>query len=126
MASEVERVALQFKNIQLAKAEGKENPITGQHVELTIQPVVNQEIDKADLKAFLTVKLPNHMTPMRIKISKINIGHRYKKFEMNMKTESILYSKNLILRDARNDSEFILKLEQIQKKQNIYPLLPLH
>ena len=33
-----------------------------------------------------------------------------KKFEMNMKTESILYSKNLILRDAtENDSEFILK-----------------
>ncbi len=79
MASEVERVALQFKNIQLAKAEGKENPITGQHVELTIQPVVNQEIDKADLKTFLTSQLPNHMTPMRIKISKINIGHRYKK-----------------------------------------------
>ena len=45
---------------------------------------------------------------------------------MNMKTESILYSKNLILRYAtENDSEFILKLRTDPKKQNIYPLLPL-
>ena len=37
MASEVEKVALQFEGVELAKAEGNFNPITGQHVELTIQ-----------------------------------------------------------------------------------------
>ena len=35
MASEVERVALQYEHVELAKAEAKPNPITGQHVELT-------------------------------------------------------------------------------------------
>ena len=38
MASEVERVALQFDGVELAKAEGKPNPITGQHVELNVRP----------------------------------------------------------------------------------------
>ena len=37
MASEVERVALQYENVELVKAEAKPNPITGQHVELTVQ-----------------------------------------------------------------------------------------
>ena len=37
MASEVERVALQYGYVELAKAEAKPNPITGQHVELTVQ-----------------------------------------------------------------------------------------
>ena len=37
MASEVERVALQYEHVELAKAEAKPNPITGQHVELTVQ-----------------------------------------------------------------------------------------
>ena len=36
MASEVERVALQYEYVELAKAEAKPNPITGQHVELTV------------------------------------------------------------------------------------------
>ena len=38
MASEVERIVLQFEGIELAKVESKTNPITGQHVELIVQP----------------------------------------------------------------------------------------
>lgn len=79
MASEVERVAVQFENIQFAKAEGKSNPITGQHVELTVQHTPNTEIDKLKLKQFLGKSLPLHMVPKRIKISKIAIGHRFKR-----------------------------------------------
>ena len=37
MASDVERAAVQYQNVELAKAEPKSNPITGQHVELTVQ-----------------------------------------------------------------------------------------
>ena len=37
MASEVERVVLQYENVEFVKAEGKPNPITGQHVEVTVQ-----------------------------------------------------------------------------------------
>lgn len=79
MASEIERVALQFENIELAKAVGKPNPITGQHVEITIQLVKNYDLDMVKLKAHFNSKLPNYMIPRRIKISTVSIGHRFKK-----------------------------------------------
>ena len=79
MASELERIALQFKYIEFAKAEGKPNPITGQHVELVLQPKKGYKIDQSSLKTFLKNNLPRHMMPMRIKMSKVNIGHRLKK-----------------------------------------------
>jgi acyl-CoA synthetase (AMP-forming)/AMP-acid ligase II len=78
MASEVERVALEFDGVELVKAEGKFNPITGQHVELSIQ-AKEKYLNIVEIKTFLKNKLPKHMMPSRIKISKINIGHRYKK-----------------------------------------------
>ena len=79
MASEVERVALQFEGVELVKAVGKSNPITGEHVELTVQPTLDNDIDKDNLKAYLSSQLPNHMMPKRIKISSVSVGHRYKR-----------------------------------------------
>ena len=79
MASEVERVALQFEGVELAKAEGKLNPITGQHVELTVQSSLIYDIDKAKLKIFLSDVLPSHMLPKRLKVSTVAVSHRYKK-----------------------------------------------
>ena len=79
MASDVERVALKYDNIEFVKAEAKINPITGQHVELTVQPARDYTLDKTDLKIFLSEQLPNHMMPKRIKVASVNIGHRYKK-----------------------------------------------
>ena len=79
MASEIERVALQFEGVELASAEGKANPITGQHVELVVQPVEGCEVDKASLKSFLESQLSSHMVPKRLKVSKVAVGHRFKK-----------------------------------------------
>ena len=79
MASEVERVALQYEFVELAKAEAKPNPITGQHVELTVQPASNGEVDKVGLKTFLAAQLPNHMMPKRIRVSSVGVGHRFKR-----------------------------------------------
>ena len=79
MASEVERVALQYEYVELAKAEAKPNPITGQHVELTVQSVANHEVDKSGLKMFLTEQLPNHMMPKRIRVASVSVGHRLKR-----------------------------------------------
>ena len=79
MASEVERVALQFKGVELAKAEGKPNPITGEHVELTVQPKSSYEIDKHQLSNYLSSQLQNHMVPKRLKIGAILVGHRLKR-----------------------------------------------
>lgn len=79
MASEVERVALQYKHVELVKAEAKSNPITGQHVELTVQSNPKIKIDKTDLKKFLSKQLPNHMMPKRIKVESVSVGHRFKR-----------------------------------------------
>ena len=79
MASEVERVALKFPGVELVKAEGKSNPITGQHVELTIQSTSNTDFDKAKLKVFLSETLPKHMLPRRLKFSGVAVGHRFKR-----------------------------------------------
>lgn len=79
MASEVERVALQYEGVELAKVEGKSNPITGQHVELTVQAAPNADIDKAMFKAFLNDTLPNHMVPKRLKVASVAVGHRFKR-----------------------------------------------
>ncbi|MDB4115494.1 fatty acid--CoA ligase family protein [Planktomarina sp.] len=79
MASEVERVALQFDGVELVKAEGRPNPITGQHVELNVQAVRNVNIDKSALKNFLSSKLPSHMVPKRLTISSVIVGHRFKR-----------------------------------------------
>ncbi len=79
MASEVERVVLQYEHVELAKAEAKPNPITGQHVELTVQPALNSEVDKAGLKRFLAAQLLSHMMPKRIKVASVSVGHRFKR-----------------------------------------------
>ena len=78
MASDIEKIVLQFEGIKFAKAVGKDNPITGQHVELIVQFVSNNN-DKDRLKLYLNSKLPSHMLPKRIKVSLFKVGHRFKK-----------------------------------------------
>lgn len=79
MASEVERIALQYEHVEFAKAEAKPNPITGQHVELTVQFTPKSEIGTAGLKAFLSEQMPNHMMPKRIRVALLSISHRFKR-----------------------------------------------
>jgi len=78
MASEVESIALEFPNIRFAKVFVRKNPITGQHIELFIEPN-HEKFREESLKEFLDKKLQTHMTPKRITIGKIQINHRYKK-----------------------------------------------
>lgn len=79
MASEVERVALLFPDVSLVKAYPKQNPITGQHVELLVQPNEGAAIDKSALAAFLKASLQPHMMPKRIRIEEVQVGHRFKR-----------------------------------------------
>ena len=79
MASEVERVALTFPNVSLVKATPKQNPITGQHVELVVQPAAAKNVDKNKLMVFLKERLQPHMVPKRIHIDNISVGHRFKR-----------------------------------------------
>lgn len=79
MASEVERVVLSFPNITLVKAVAKQNPITGQHVELVVQPTSDKSVDKNELIEFLKRKLQPHMMPKRITLTNVQVGHRFKR-----------------------------------------------
>ncbi len=79
MASEVERVALCYPGIELVKAEGKSNPITGQHVVLQVQPCLGCVIDPVLLMSFMRESLQEHMMPKRVLIDAVRVGHRFKK-----------------------------------------------
>ena len=79
MPSEVERVALQYQGVAFAKAQGKNNPITGQHVELMIEPLQGSLLDKLKLQDFLNKSLPKHMRPQKLVFSGVAISHRFKK-----------------------------------------------
>ena len=79
MASELERVALTFPNISLVKATPQHNPITGQHVELLVQPTSDNGVDKDKLMSFLKKRLQPHMVPKRIRVQSVAVGHRFKR-----------------------------------------------
>jgi len=79
MPFEVEQVALSFPGILFAKAYSKNNPITTQHVEISVQTKQGYQIDKKALINFFNTKLQKHMVPKRITYEKIGIGHRLKK-----------------------------------------------
>ena len=79
MASEVQRVALNYPNISLVKAYPKQNPITGQHVELVVQLTSEGTVDKDALVTFLKSKLQPHMVPMKVRIENVLVGHRFKR-----------------------------------------------
>lgn len=79
MAADVERVALDFPGVAHAKAMGRDNPLTGQHVEITVEPREAASLDKSQLREFFATSLPRHMQPQRIKIGAISVGHRFKK-----------------------------------------------
>lgn len=78
MAADVEVVALGLPGVKMVKAEGKPNPITGQHVILTAEldeKVISLEL----LKSHLQDVLPKHMQPQRYKSAKVDVGHRFKR-----------------------------------------------
>jgi long-chain acyl-CoA synthetase len=79
MASEVERLALMYPNVSLVKAIPKQNPITGQHVELSVQTLDDRSFDKVAFTEYLKGKLQPHMMPKRISVGAIAVGHRFKR-----------------------------------------------
>lgn len=79
MASEVERVALAHPGVELVKAFARDNPITGQHVELTVQPQPGILVDRRGMTDFLKTRLPSHMVPRRVHLQAVAVGHRFKR-----------------------------------------------
>jgi long-chain acyl-CoA synthetase len=79
MASEVERVALLFQDVSLVKVYGKNNPITGQHAEIIVQPKALENFDKVSFKKHLAEHLQSHMVPRKIMVEDVEVGHRHKR-----------------------------------------------
>jgi len=81
MASEVERVALDYPGVALVSVVSRENPITGQHIEMTVETVDGQSLDTLAMRAYLSTRLPEHMIPRRIANNRVSVGHRFKRAE---------------------------------------------
>jgi len=79
MASEVERVALEYPGVALVSVIARPNPVTGQHIEMTVETLDNQQLDMTAFRGYLSEYLPRHMVPRRISHSKVSVGHRFKK-----------------------------------------------
>lgn len=78
-ATEVEDAALEYPGVALAKAQARKNPVTGSHVELTIEPIKGLDVDLEKLKNFLRLKLEPHKHPMRVRNAKVDISPRWKR-----------------------------------------------
>jgi acyl-coenzyme A synthetase/AMP-(fatty) acid ligase len=79
LTSEVEAVVASYPGVSEFKIHVKSNPITGQHIELTIQVTGSVIFDEMKFKDFLNSKLPKHMVPRRIQFGNIPVNHRFKK-----------------------------------------------
>lgn len=79
MLSEVERVAAMFPGIGLVKATSRKNPITGEHVELVVEPSRQDHFDLESLRSFLSLNLQTHMVPRRVAVGSVAVGHRFKR-----------------------------------------------
>ena len=79
LPSDVEKVTLSYPGVCFAMAIGRENPITGQHVELKVEISKENIVNKEDLKKYLKKNLQSHMVPRRIIFEKIKYSHRFKK-----------------------------------------------
>lgn len=79
MSSDIERAVLEFPNVSLVKVFAKNNPITGQHVEIVVQAKAGMNLAESQLMEFLSKRLQSHMLPRRIRIENVAIGHRFKK-----------------------------------------------
>jgi len=78
LPGEVERAAMEHAEVLFARALGVENPITGQHLELTVQLKDGSRTTRRELRTFLKTRLPEYMLPHRVITGKIAVGHRCK------------------------------------------------
>ncbi len=79
LPEEIERAALSHPAVLHARAEGKPNPITGQHIELTCEAKSGVALERRALRDHLKACLPEALIPHHIRIAAVEIGHRFKR-----------------------------------------------
>ncbi|MDO8502330.1 MAG: fatty acid--CoA ligase family protein [Gemmatimonadaceae bacterium] len=78
LPGEVERVALLHPDVLRAKAVGVPNPITGQHIEVTVEPRDGASLDRRAIMAHFRTHLQKQLSPHRVIIGKVAVSHRFK------------------------------------------------
>jgi acyl-CoA synthetase (AMP-forming)/AMP-acid ligase II len=78
LPSELERVAMLYPGVLLAKARGVPNPLTGEHIEITCQPRAGVELNRQALRNHFSLYLPAHFRPQSIRIEQVGVSHRFK------------------------------------------------
>ncbi|HEY4953556.1 MAG TPA: long-chain fatty acid--CoA ligase [Gemmatimonadaceae bacterium] len=78
LPGEVERVALLYPGVVRAKAHGVANPITGQHIEITVEPESGVSLDRRVLMAHFRRHLQKQLCPSRVTIGQVSVSHRFK------------------------------------------------
>jgi long-chain acyl-CoA synthetase len=77
--SEVENVLLKYEGVKFVNVTAKKNPITGEHVEVTIEPTQNTSFQMEDFEIFIKTNLQKHMQPLKISLGGVEIGNRFKR-----------------------------------------------
>ena len=78
LPGEVERVALLYPDVLRAKAVGVANPITGQHIEVTVEPKEGATIDRRAVMNHFRSHLQKQLSPHRVIVGKVPVSHRFK------------------------------------------------
>ena len=81
MPSEVELECLKNPLVKQVKAIGRNNPITGQHLEIIIETDIKKDPNnlKESILKNLKKNLPKHMVPSKIIFQSLKVSHRFKK-----------------------------------------------
>jgi acyl-coenzyme A synthetase/AMP-(fatty) acid ligase len=78
LPGEVERVALLHPDVLRAKVIGVPNPITGQHIEVTVEPREGAQLDRRAMMAHFRSHLQKQLSPHKVTIGRVELSHRFK------------------------------------------------
>jgi len=78
LPGEVERVALLHPDVLRAKVVGVPNPITGQHIEVTVEPREGATLDRRAMMTHFRAHLQKQLSPAKVTIDKVAVSHRFK------------------------------------------------
>jgi long-chain acyl-CoA synthetase len=78
LPGEVERVALLHPDVLRAKVTGVPNPITGQHIEVTVEPREGAMLDRRVMMAHFRSHLQKQLSPAKVTIGTVAVSHRFK------------------------------------------------
>jgi acyl-CoA synthetase (AMP-forming)/AMP-acid ligase II len=78
LPGEVERIALLHPDVLRAKVTGVPNPITGQHIEVVVEPREGASLDRREMTAHFRAHLQKNLSPHRVTIGKVGVSHRFK------------------------------------------------